>query len=308
MRIVSLEPFITELITHFEHSAELVGVSHGCEHQDLANLVKLTNGTPAKTSANIAQLALEDCLSNFRVDLNQLKILKPDLIFTSLPFERAGKELEQVLSSTLSKFLGTPIKVCSITPVTFEQSLEGIERIASLLNEKQKGIELANRYKAQIMDWADNFYDRMKNKKVTFISSIDPLSLVGCWIADMIKLCSGIPQSQSVNLIDTKIEWSDIVKFRPDVIVVAPRGFELQAALKTFKQLEKLPEWESIPAVKRGEVVFTQGKSLFYTPALALLDSMAVLVSAIAGFESGYITPRDSFYRLRWMEMQRHRY
>ena len=308
MRVVSLEPFITELVRHFGAEAQLVAVTQPCVLTKGLELPRLTNGTKSKSNANITQLALEDCLCAMRIDLAQLKMVRPDVILTSLPFERAGKELEQVLSSTVSKHIGHPVVVYSIAPVSFTQVLEGIERIAAVLSVKQLGLDMSHRYKAQVMDWADNFYDRMKNKRVSFISSIDPLSISGRWISDMIKLCSAVPQSLSVDIVDQEIEWADILSYRPDVMIVAPRGADLAESLATFKILEKLDGWESLPAVKRGEVIFAEGKRYFHSPGLQILDSMAVLISAIAGFESGYITPRDSFFRLRWMEMQRHRY
>ncbi len=106
--------------------------------------------------------------------------------------------------------------------------------------------------------------------------------------------------------LDTNIELK-IIAFHPDVIIVAPRGMELKASLASFKELSKLKGWEELPAVVRGEVIFTDGIKHFYNPTDGLVDSMAVLLSGIAGFESGYIAERDTFYRLRWLELHRHR-
>ena len=77
---------------------------------------------------------------------------------------------------------------------------------------------------------------------------------------------------------------------------------------KLFREFEKRPGWDNIPAVKRGEVFFSEGISNFYRPSMRLIESMSILVSAIAGFDSGYITPRDSFHKLRWLELQRHQF
>lgn len=309
MRLVSLEPFITELICSYGCGEALVGVSDACIVDDLPVRTRLTDRSkPSRPPVNISGLALEDCLNQFKVDITQLKALRPDLVLTSLPFARAGKELEEALSKALSDTIGSTVKVRSIAPVTFEQVLEGYEKVADLVGVKEKGSDLSHKCKAQVMDWADNFYDRMKNKRVTFVSSVAPLSLGGRWIADMIKLCSCVSQTQSIDLVDPIVEWDAIVAFKPDVIVVAPKGADMKCSLASFKAFEKCGEWETLPAVKRGEVVFTEGTTYFHSPGINLLDSMGILVSAIAGFESGYITPKDSYFRLRWMEMQRHRY
>jgi iron complex transport system substrate-binding protein len=308
MRIVSLEPFVTELVQYFGCEEQLVALSHICANTAL-ELPRVTQALfPIKQTPALEKLVLEDCLASFRVDLQALKVLKPELILTSLPFERAGKELEEALSRALTDYLGSAVLLRSVAPVTFDQVLEGYEKIALLLGVKDRGLALSQRIKAQSMDWADNFYDRMKNKRVTFISSVAPLKIAGRWISDMIKMCSAQSQSHSIDREDQLLDWQEIVQFRPDVIVVSPRGATMQETLKSFKAFEKLADWEKIPAVKRGEVVFTSGIGHFHTPGPHLIESMGILVSAIAGFESGYITVRDSFFRLRWLEMQRHRY
>ena len=106
---------------------------------------------------------------------------------------------------------------------------------------------------------------------------------------------------------ERKLDWNELSRFRPDVIVVAPRNLDLKECLKRFRFFDSFPEWEKLPAVKRGEVFFADGSRYFNTPGPLMLESMGVLISAIAGFESGYITERDIFYRLRWLELHRHR-
>jgi iron complex transport system substrate-binding protein len=91
------------------------------------------------------------------------------------------------------------------------------------------------------------------------------------------------------------------------VIVVAPVGFNLSESVKTFSKVVTLPEWESLPAVKRGEVIFAAGDAL-YRPGPRLVKGAAVLISAIAGLDSGYITERDEYFKLRYLELHRHRF
>jgi iron complex transport system substrate-binding protein len=180
--------------------------------------------------------------------------------------------------------------------------------VGKALGCPEKGREVAQRMRAQFMDWGDNFYDRMKNKRVTVLSGVTPLMLAGRWIPDLIDLASCISQQPNPGSPDSEITWQQVIQFRPDVLLVAPRKLSQDEALGTFKILERLPDFELVPAVKRGEVFFFPGEQLLYRPGPKLLEGMAILISAIAGIDSGYITPRDSFQRLRFLEMQRHRF
>jgi iron complex transport system substrate-binding protein len=184
---------------------------------------------------------------------------------------------------------------------------DAFEEIGVLIGRAREGRELTNRLKAQLMDWGDNFYPRMKNKKVTVLSSVNPLRVAGRWIPDIIKTASAQPQLLALGETDKATTWREIEAFKPDVVVVAPEGYSLEESVKTLSLLERVPEWEGIPAVKRGEVIFCEGTGL-YRPGPKILKGAAVLFSAIAGLESGYITKRDEFFRLRFVELHRHRF
>jgi iron complex transport system substrate-binding protein len=308
MRIVSLEPYATETVKALGLESALVGITHRCTQTATPCPVVTSEDAPNPVHHSPTGITLGECLGHWRVSLETLRSLKPSHLFTMLPFQRVTPALETALSKALSEACGETVEVVSLPLLTFTQVIEGYERIAEALNLREQGVEIGQRVKAQAMNWADNFYDRMKNKRVSFISNITPLSIRGGWISDLIKLCSAVPQSQSIEYIDQEITWPEVLAFKPDVLIICPRGKTIEEAMATFKQLEKRPEWESLPAVKRGEVIFTEGIDHFAHPGPNIMGSFAIMVSAIAGFESGYITAKDSYFRLRWLEMQRHRY
>ena len=306
MQIVSLAPFITDYLDSIGKGPEIVGISHACTPpKDAPVAVQLTEtGTFVGTGAD-ALIERELCLD--RVDVTKLLALKPDLILTSLPedAELAGKL--KTISDDLTARLGKRVLVQSFFPTRLMEIYTAFEAIAELAGAKLAGHDRSQRIQAQLMSWADNFYDRMKNKKVTFISSIKPLQLAGWWIPDLIRLCSAHPQNEKSGEAPVRVNWNDVVTFNPDVIVVAPEGETLAQSMSHFKEMEKFPNWEEVIAVKRGQVTFADGDTHFYRPGPTMISTMGILVSAIAGLDSGYITERDLFQRLRWVEMQRHR-
>ncbi|MBX7144440.1 MAG: ABC transporter substrate-binding protein [Oligoflexia bacterium] len=304
MRIVSLAPFLTEDVYALGLGQFLVAVSRHCYlAEDQSNLPRITYDASAGAPAGV-NLIRGICDSY--VDLSALKNSGATHILTSLYEEKDSDANSRRAIEQLAAVLPDSPKILPFFPRTLEQVLSALERLGKVL-QSPKGHDVSQRLKAQLMDWGDNFYERMKNKRVTFISSVQPLMLAGMWVPDLIQACSAVSQVRVGGSDDARVEWKDILDFRPDVIIVAPRNSDLMASMRNFKLLEKFPEWESLPAVKRGEVIFTDGLSHFYSPSPVLRESMSILVSAIAGFESGYISPRDSFQRLRWLEMQRHK-
>lgn len=300
MRIVSLEPFLTETTDYFGLSSDLVGVSHRCSYpESIQNLPRLTR-EEGGTAAEDDDLVLCDAGV---VLIDDLAKLNPDLVLVStLKHPTSGARIQQALEPVV----GHPVKIVAAEIVTLENMYQSFDELGKALNRPTEGHQLSQRIKAQLMDWSANFNDRLRGKKVTVLSSVMPPRVAGRWLPDLVRIASCHPQHMPGSDEDLLLNWMEIESFRPDVIVVAPIDYTLEQSLKTFKLLEKVPQWENIPAVKRGEVIFCDGITL-YRPGPRFLQGAAILISAIAGLESGYITPRESFYRLRWLELNRHK-
>ena len=300
---MSLDPVITELVCYFGLGESLVGVSHNCllPEEGQAERVTTNQGSASKP-------LLEQGLSSARPDLKRIKELAPDLLLAFPPYQEQWSEQLKALKEAFAA-LGLPAtKLLCYSPRTLDQVYDFFVSVGRDLGIEAQGRALASRLKAQVMDWCDNFYERMKNKKVSLITSCDPLTLGGFWMPGMVALCSAHSQVRVSGKPSQRVEWHEIVQFAPDVIVIAPWNMDAKQAALQYRNFERRPDWEKIPAVKRGEVYFSDGLDHFNRPTPKLIDSMGILVSAIAGLESGYITARDSFYKLRWVELHRHKF
>jgi len=306
MRIVSLQPYLTDIARSLGVGGSVVGVTHLCAPATgEAKPVVVTTPQAIKVpNAEVGQLLTG--LSPFTIDFEALKSAQPDLILTSCVHE-APHTFSRAAEGSLRTLLGKKVTICSVSITNFEQMLEGCGVVGAALGKIREGHDLGSRIKAQLMDWGSNFYDRMKSKKVTVLSSVAPLTVAGLWIPDVVRLFSGKPQHDDSGEADRPTTWEEILTFRSDVIVIAPRGASVTESVKTFKDLTSVPEWDDIPAVKRGAVVFADGVNIF-TPGPKFIQGAAVLVSAMAELDSGYITKRDEFYRLRFVELHRHRF
>ncbi len=308
MRVVTLQPFLTDIVTYLDLGSELVGVSHGCEvPQASAGAAVVTASAPVThtvATPDIVRISRELC--PFSVDFDKLCGTNPDVILTVVS-DADPASFCKWAEGVFEQELGRPVRVRAFSILSLQLMYEAFEEIGVLVGRAREGRALTNRIRAQLMDWGDNFYARMKNKRVSVLSSLQPLRVAGRWIPDLVKTASAQPQVLAINEADRSTSWREMEAFRPDVIVVAPEGFTLAESVKTLPLLEKIAEWSGLPAVKRGEVIFCEGESL-YRPGPKLLKGAAVLFSAIAGLESGYITARDEFFRLRFVELHRHRF
>jgi iron complex transport system substrate-binding protein len=307
MNLVSLNPLTTEIIFHLGAVEQVVGVSHLCPVPSGNLSPAVITSAPPNSSSGVAEVErLASGLAPYKVDLEALRKLRPALIICSCESEEP-QVFCQWAESYLARAWERSVRVRSINITGLESVFSAYAEIGSLIGKGPEGQDLAQRMKSQVLDWGKNLYERLRNKKVTVISSINPLEVAGRWIPDMVKLVSGRPYPSEGDKVSVATTWQEIADFRPDVILVAPRGSSLEQSVRSLRSFESIPEWDSIPAVKRGEVIFAAGSSL-YSLGASFLEGVAVLISAMGALESGYITKRDEFHRLRFVELHRHRF
>ncbi len=301
MRIVVLEKFLANLLAEFDLLGEVVGISADCREYFSDQLPAIV------TLEQESGLAAVDDLSTNVVNLPAILALNPDIVLTRLPMQ--SQHDPRIWIENLRTRLALPetLKIHHYGPQTLNDIYEMLESLGRRLKQPEKGRDIAQKIKAQLANWADNFYDRTKGKRVVLLTSLEPLRSAGLWFPEIIHTFSAHSQQSFPGEKHQVISWEAVRDFKPDVIIVAPEGLTLQESAASFKKLEAVPLWEDILAVKRGAVYFCDGLNHFYQPALNFRDSCALLLSCIAGLESGYITPRDSYYNYRWLQLQRHR-
>ena len=307
MRIISLDPSLTELVYYFGLGESLVGVSSRCDFIEIPQAMPRVTEFRGKPYADPVKAILADNLSSDYLVLDKLQALQPDTVITISWDYEDDEDLKSQLRDCLCEFLGYPARLFMFNPHNLPRLLDMFESLGKDLKVPDKGHSLAQRAKAQFMNWSDNFYERTRNKKVTFLAGIDPFLLGGRWIPDIVRGCSALPQNAGSRRGNEEVSWDEIRSFRPDVLIVAPAGMPIRDARRSFMDLEKLPGWDDIPAVKRGEVFFSDGEKYFFRATPSIVESGAVIISAIAGLEAGYISDRESMFRLRFLEMNRHK-
>ena len=308
MRIVSLQPFVTDIVTRFGMGIDLVGVTHLCgpaaPFSKATVLTHLDHQSSSSANADSDRLALG--LSDNHLDISRLVAVAPDIVITTVsapdPAEFCLWAEEQLL-----RISGRRVSIKNVIPNSLEDIYQFIEDIGALVGNRVEARKLASNIKAQLMSWADSFFDRCRGKKVVVLSKIFPLTVEDQWIDDLVKMMGGRQIERHSKKLGSPISWEEISAARPDVIVIALANTPLAESIKTLRTLQALPNWENVPAVKRGEVIFASGIDI-YRPGPRFLKGAALLVSAIAGLDSGYITERDEYYKIRYLELYRHRF
>ena len=306
MKIVSLHPGLTDILFALHDGHKVVGVTHLCKIPggDCKPAI-VTSPNPAPRAVELERKLVAG-ISEIPVDLDALQKAGPTSIVTSLVDDNPV-EFTTFAEDFFDRSWSKTVRIKSYDIVTLDGLFAAYAELGALLGNAGAGRDRGQRMKSQLLDWGRNLYERLRNKKVVVLAGVEPLEVAGCWVPDIIKLVSGRPMRPDLRRLTAPTTWEEIKEFAPDVILVAPRGKTLDESVKYLRKLEDLPDWDFLPAVKRGEVVFSDGIRLYQTGP-GILEGAGILVSAMAGLDSGYITKRDEFHRLRFVELHRHRF
>jgi len=281
MRIVSLLPSTTEIVWALGKGDELVGRSHECDFP--ADVLALPACTEPKfqacgTSYGIDQRVkalLQEGLSVYRVDEEQLTDLKPDVIITQDHCEVCAASVDEVEKAVHSR-MGDEVTIISVSPSDLSSVVESIRTIAQAINAEEEAEQLTGHMKSQLQTIQQKV-EKLRRPKILGIEWMDPLMSAGNWVPELMLLAGGRPLGAQAGEHSPTMERYDIQKLNPDIITIMPCGYSIDKTLKEIEQLTTRDGWHQLRAVENSQVFVLDGHQYFNRPGPRLVDSTHIL-------------------------------
>ena len=141
MRIVSLLPSTTEIVCALGFEGQLVGRSHECDHpKTVGHLPVLTepkfnsDGTSIEIDQRVRTI-VRDALSVYRIDVDQLKALRPEVIITQDRCEVCAVSLKDV-ESAVCDWMGSKPKIVTVKPNSLDEVWAGMTQPKCLTGQQ----------------------------------------------------------------------------------------------------------------------------------------------------------------------------
>lgn len=277
MKVVSLLPSATEIISRLGLEKNLVGVSHECDFP--ASVVSLPNLTSSSintelSSSNIHKSVMEvmkNAVSVYDLDLELLTSLKPDFIITQDLCDVCAVSFEQV-EQACQEVLDKNTRIISLKPKMLGDIWDDVQNVADQLSVNEKGREFHEEKESRIKAIQTRRRDATAPKVLT-IEWIDPIYIGGMWLPEMITIVGGQVCIAESGQPAPVVNREDLEKIEPDVVVIKPCGYKLEQTLKELELLKKqLPDWEKSP-----RIYLVDGNSYFNRPGPRILDSLEIL-------------------------------
>ncbi len=216
--------------------------------------------------------------SLYYVDEELLQSIQPDIIFT-----QDVCEVCQIDTACTSAAVAKLAKQPTLIPLT-PQNLEDVFRtavvIATALGEEGAAYRYLSSLQKKTVAILDALrFHQMPLKRVMVMEWMEPIYNCGHWIPFQVAQAGGIDMLSNPAGDSVVTPWSKIVKYNPEVLVIAPCGFELERSLEELHLLTNKDEWDKMLAVQSKQV-YVADYDLFTQPsASTLVDGIELLAA-----------------------------
>ena len=281
MRIVSLLPSATEILFALGLDAEVVGVSYDCDFPPQASKrrVVVDSRIPlGLTSLEIDRQVreyVERGESLYIVNADALRELAPDLVVTQdLCLVCAASPDD--LAAVLSHFDKRP-RVLSLNPRNLGDVWDDISGVARETSREDTAEKLLADIKQRLQALNREVEKISRRPRVAFLEWLDPFYVGGHWVPEMIALAGGEDIFGRVGAPSFRVELKDIVAAAPDIIVIAPCGYDAERARHEYCAMTFASEWDGIPAVRDGRVYAFEANAYASRPGPRLVTGVEAL-------------------------------
>lgn len=285
-RIVSLIASATEIVCALGFRDQLVGRSHECDYPPSVMGLPVCTEPKFPTAGSSREIdervktILRDALSVYRVHADRLRELQPDVIVTQSHCQVCAVSLADV-EQALHDWLGTRPRLVSLEPNTLADVWESIAQVARALDAPERGTQLVEHLKERITAIAEQAQALSDNPTVAYIEWIEPLMAGGNWMPELIELAGGINLFGVAGKHSPWMSWEELREKDPDVLFVAPCGFDIERTRTEMAALTRRAEWPHLKAVRSGRVYLADGNQFFNRPGPRLVESLEILAEAL---------------------------
>ncbi|MFT5423381.1 MAG: iron complex transport system substrate-binding protein [Phycisphaerales bacterium] len=303
MRVVSLLPSATEILTLIGGEPLLVGKGHECDFpESIGSLPKLTKpragvgfkADPETGDSNgsiLAPVCDPSAAGHplYTLDEAALASLRPDLILTQGPGSACSVDPETI--GQVADGLSPRPEILSLSPTSVEDMFDDILRVGEAVGLVREARDAVVSLRGRLHTAAERVNPYVDGPRVGFMAWSDPVFIAGHWTVQLIERAGGrhplnetVPKpgsgaaagpQQAERTAGKSIAVSNEVfaASLPEFIVIAPCGLTLDEATREGERLMGEPWFAQLPAARAGRVAAVDGSQMFNRPGPRLIDA-----------------------------------
>ncbi|MBT9188462.1 ABC transporter substrate-binding protein [Zobellia russellii] len=282
LKVCSFMPAVTQMLYDMGLQEHLYGITFECPPQALKEkkpVVRCILEGKNYSSKEIDVFFSESKKEGkklYYVDEKALADIAPDVIFTQDMCDVCQIDTECTAAAVAN--LEKQPELISISPSSFDDVFENAITIAKALNKE----EVAYAYLSKLNERIDYVVDQLRaakvrTKRVLLLEWIEPIYNCGHWIPHQIGFAGGVDMLSNPSGNSGVLSWDKVKLYNPEVMVIAPCGFNMNRTLKEMYLLLLKEGWTSLEAVQKQQVYIADFDLFTQSSAATLVEGVELL-------------------------------
>ncbi len=285
-RVISLLPSATEIVAALGFAQNLVGRSHECDFPSGVEQLPVCSASkvPGRGSSfeidERVKAIVAEGLSVYRVDVERLRALQPDLILTQTQCAVCAvtpRDLEDALCT----WVGTEPEILSLEPNNLDDVWNDVHRVGDALGVSRRADDLIVSLRHRLAEIHEKVEAVESRPRVAAIEWLGPLMAGGNWMPELIELAGGRSLFARAGEHSCWLDWPTLIQVDPDVILLLPCGFRISQTIADLDLLTRNPAWPKLRAVQREQVYLIDGHHFFNRPGPRLVESAEIVAEIL---------------------------
>jgi iron complex transport system substrate-binding protein len=284
VRIVTLLPSATEIV--YALGREPVATSHECDWPPEAAALPAANRSRVDADASAGEidaqvLEAEGSGGVYDIHLAALERADPDLVVSQGICDVCA--VDTVLVREAVEELGLDCEVLTTDPHSLEDVLDDVRRIGRAIDREDRAEEVNAGLRERTARVRDRTADLAPEDRprVAVLDWTDPVMTAGHWVPELVEWAGGEYGLAERGAASRPREWAEIREYDPEVLVVAPCGFDLDQTAENIADLTGRAGWNELTAVREDRAYAVDGHHYFNRPGPRLVDSLEHLAGLV---------------------------
>jgi iron complex transport system substrate-binding protein len=227
-------------------------------------VLDLDDASPAAIDVAVAQ-RMDSGDTLYRIDEVLLRELKPDVILTQNLCRVCAPSGDE-LTRAVRKF-DLPPEVLFLTPRNVAEIVDNVLTVGRAIGRTNEAESLVRAHEQRLAK-VRAAVAQAPLRRVVFLEWTEPLFCGGHWVPEMISLAGGYDPLGRPGEDSVRMDWGDVAKAQPEMIIVSPCGYRLERAAELARQM---------PQISDATVYAVDANAYFARPGPRVIEGVELL-------------------------------
>ncbi len=288
MRVASLLPSATEIVALLGHQGDLVAISHECdfpaavEHLPRVTCSRIDSGQTSDAIDQQVRALLAAGETLYEIDAEVLASSRPDVVLTQAQCDVCAVRPEQVERVLQRESALSQTVMITLAPATLAQTLADIGRVGRALGAEGSATAAIERLRQRIDDVQRRCAQQACwRPRVACLEWTEPMMAAGNWNPGLFALAGAEYGLAAEGKHSPQLDWDALARFDPEVVIVAPCGFDLARSREEAERWRRHPRAAALTACRQDQLFAIDGNALLNRSGPRLVETLETIAAIL---------------------------